>query len=63
MLVKFPMTEHNWNIVVNLAKESMCVESEDLESFVVEYDTEEAFHAALTRFDGLIDFEENPVKE
>lgn len=58
MLVRFPMTEHNWNVVVNLAKESMCVEREDLESFVVEYDTEEDFHAALIRFDGWIEYEE-----
>lgn len=58
MLVKFPMTEHNWNVVVNLASESMCVESEDLESFVVEYNTKEDFHSALTRFDGRVEYEE-----
>ena len=37
---------------------NMFVESQGVYSFVVEYDTEEDFIAALERFEGVVEYEE-----
>lgn len=58
MQVKFPMNEQVWDTVVTNSGENMFVESQGVYSFVVEYDTEEDFIAALERFEGVVEYEE-----
>ena len=58
MQVKFPMNEEVWDVVVTNSGENMFVESQGVYSFVVEYNTEEDFIAALERFEGLVEYEE-----
>lgn len=58
--VKFPMHDAIWGIVIIDAEEGEepVVEHEDLEHFIVEYETREQFHQALERFEGLVAYEE-----
>lgn len=58
MQVKFPMNEQVWDAVVTNSVENMFVESQGVDSFIVEYDTEEDFIAALERFEGVVEYEE-----
>lgn len=60
VLVKFPMHDAIWGIVIIDAAsgENPVVEHEDMEHFLVEYETREQFHQALERFEGLVAYEE-----
>ncbi len=60
VLVKFPMHDAIWGIVIIDAApgEAPVVEHEDMEHFLVEYETREQFNQALERFEGLVAYEE-----
>ena len=58
MQVKFPMNEQVWDAVVTNSVENMFVESQGVDSFIVEYDTDGDFFNALGRFEGLVEYEE-----
>jgi hypothetical protein len=57
--VKFENNATVWNIV-NADLELMVVEEEDSEYFIVEYDDQDEWEAALTRFDGMVDYQVLP---
>ncbi len=61
--VKFPMHDAIWGIVIIDAQpgEAPVVEHEDMEHFLVEYETREQFEQALERFEGMVAYEE--IKE
>ena len=61
--VKFDHTEEIWNNVVVEADpdlEEVCVEEENIDTFVVEYPSEVKFSNALTRFDGMVEYKKLP---
>jgi hypothetical protein len=54
--VRFPMVEEYWNKVVDEANESLSIESEGMDFFIVEYQTSASWTHALERFDGMIPY-------
>lgn len=54
--VRFKMDRDTWNKVVTF-EEDMTVNAENAEHFVVEYDTEHDFTAAINRFHGLVEYQ------
>jgi len=54
--VRFQMDRDTWNKVVTF-EEEITVEDTSTEHFIVSYDTEHDFTAALNRFHGLVPYE------
>ncbi|MNU19647.1 hypothetical protein D3C71_78800 [compost metagenome] len=54
--VRFKMDRDTWSKVVTF-EEDMTVDAENSEHFLVEYETEHDFTAAINRFQGLIPYE------
>ena len=56
MIVKFPMNERVWDMVVVDTSESVAVLRGDSDFFYVEYESEDDFYSALSRFAGMIEY-------
>lgn len=54
--VRFPNTKGIWDTVVTNSKENGCVDEENTNHFVMEYDTVSDFHNAQRRFEGSIEY-------
>ena len=62
--VKFDLDEYVWEKVVNESREKVHVEVEDFRGkFFVSCESEHFFSNAVSRFDGLIEFEEISEKK
>ena len=57
IVVKFLSTEEVWSEVVLNSQEIQVVEFENSEFFMVRYLNDEEFGKAVTRFDGMIEYE------
>ena len=50
------MSQDIWDIVVNQGAEDKYAKSEESDRFTVEYQSKNEFQAALTRFEGAIEY-------
>ena len=56
LMVEFPHTEEVWNKVVVDSTEDIYVDSEDSDTFTVEYRSYDAMASAVLRFNGMVDY-------
>lgn len=56
VLVKFPMSQANWNKLVVDTPVSVVVEEENSNTFTLEYESENDFNEVVTMLDGSVEY-------
>lgn len=62
LCVRYPMNQQTWDKVVVDTQVALTTDQENLEFFIVEYESRTDFESECARFEGMVEYKELPTQ-